>query len=118
MKIRNRFVMFILIYIFDIIYLFYWLCSVQSGIDNDKDYKNSINVWVTVLLIIGTLGLYILVWQWLTCNYLKQKGGSDVRLITLILSLLIIGLIINPLIIQGQINKVLKKQYPVLKHVT
>lgn len=119
MKIRNRFVMFLLMYIFEIIYILYWICSVQKGIYMEKACVNQsdVNSMLTLLLIIGTFGLYYFVWQWLTCDYLKREGAEDFRILTLLLSILLIGIIVNPLLIQGQINKVVKEKYPALQHV-
>lgn len=62
------------------------------------------NPAVTILLSIITIGIFSLVWQWNTCASLKKLKCGDCRAIYLLLSLLLIGFIINPFIIQGKIN--------------
>lgn len=103
MKRRNLFAMLILLYVLEIFYLFYWICDVQNGI---RYYikKSNIGGGLTVFLMIITLGLYGFIWQWNTCKHLKSICGKDKRIITLVFSVLLIGIVINPLIIQSSIN--------------
>ena len=112
MKIRNRFVMFILFYLFGPFYIFYWIGSVQNGIYYENKFENTIGSFLTVILIIFTFGLYYFVWQWETCSFLKERGAADLSILTFILSLLLVGLLLNPFLIQGQINKIAKDNIP------
>lgn len=107
MKTRNRFFMFIFMGAFQGIYLIYFMGSVQNGLKTLRMKK--MGAVITILLSIITLGLYSFVWQWNTCTSLKKLGCGDCRFTCLILSLLIIGIIINPLIIQGRINYYFKQ---------
>ena len=102
---RNRIIMFFLIGGLQGAYLFYWLLSVQGDIRREKG--SGIGGCLTFLLILFTFGIYLFFWQWNVCSYLKEQNGEDKRVVTLILSLLVFGVIINPLIIQGQINRVI-----------
>lgn len=99
--------MFIFMAALNGIYLIYFMVSVQNGLKNLKMTK--MNTAFTILLSIITLGLYSLVWQWNTCTSLKKLGCGDCRFTCLILSLLIIGIITNPFILQGKINYYCKK---------
>lgn len=99
---RNRIAMFFLMEILRVIYLFYWQCSVQNEVR--RATQHGVGGGVTVFLSIITLGIYAIVWQWKTCKSLHKLGCTDRSVICLIFSLLIIGIIVNPLIIQGQIN--------------
>lgn len=103
MRRRNLFTMFILLGALEIFYLFYWICDVQNSI-RYYTKKSSIGGGLTVFLMIITLGLYGFIWQWNICKELKTISGRDKRIITLILSVLLIGIVINPLIIQSSIN--------------
>ena len=98
---------------FQVIYLMYFIGSVQNGLKTLR--MTNMSALITILLSIITLGLYSLVWQWNTSTSLKKLGCGDCRFVCLILSLLIIGIIINPFIIQGKINyyyeKVNRKLY-------
>ena len=86
------------------VYLLYWLGSIQSSLIRKNLSK--ITSFLTIILIIFTLGIYGIIWQWKLCSILKALNGEDKRICTLILNLLFIGLIFSPLIIQGQINRI------------
>lgn len=105
MKRRNLFLMFILIEIFRIVYLLVWIYSIQS----DMKYrlqKSQISGGLTIFLMIITLGIYGIVWQWNICKQLESIGGTDKRIITLIFSIFLFGIIINPLLIQSSVNSI------------
>lgn len=94
--------MFIFMCAFHGIYLIYFMGSVQSGLKTMK--MTRIGAFTTILLLIFTIGIYSLIWQWNTCTSLKKLGCGDCRFSCLVFSLLIIGIIINPFILQGKIN--------------
>lgn len=102
MKRRNRFFMFIFMGAFHGIYLIYFMGSVQSGLK--FLHMTKVSAVITILLSIITFGIYSFIWQWNTCTALKKLGTGDCRVICLIFSLLIIGIIVNPFIMQGKIN--------------
>ena len=104
MKKRNLFVTFLLIGWFRILYLIIWMISIQNFLKRTK--KSSIGGGITLLLMIITIGLYSFIWQWKTCKSLKSLGAQDNSVVTLILLILVIGIIINPLIIQSSINNI------------
>lgn len=103
MKQRSLFAMFILMHALMGVYILYWICDVQNGI---KYRINTARIGggLTILLMIITLGLYGFIWQWKVCSDLKSIGRQDIRVVTLILSILLIGIVINPLVIQSSIN--------------
>ena len=99
---RNRFVMFFLTHAFGAWYILYWIYSVQNEIQyHERKKENGLS---TALLVFVTFGIYAFVWQWKVCSTLKKQGAGDLRVVTLILGILGIGIIINPLLIQGEIN--------------
>ncbi|MDE6302371.1 MAG: DUF4234 domain-containing protein [Clostridia bacterium] len=108
MKKRNLFFMFIVFYNIPPIYLLYWIGSIQSDIHLQSPQDNKVSGGVAVLLTILTFGLYGFVWQWKVCEHIKRQGGGDLRVITLVLSILIFGVILNPFIIQGSINSIVR----------
>ena len=110
MKIRNRFVMFLLIGYLRTIYILYWQHSVQKSIK--KADPSQLSAGLTVLLTVCSCGIYYLIWQWKICTFLKENGEKNSRALCLVLSLLIIGIPFNPLIIQGHINRFLRRDTP------
>lgn len=118
MKKRSLFEMFLLTAIFKGFYLLYWIASTQNSLELEtkgsfsfKTNQNHISGGLTIVLIIFTFGLYYLYWQWNTCKILSKKGAPDNSLITLILSILIIGIILNPFIIQSSINNLITSDF-------
>ena len=115
MKKRNLLVMFLLLILYPklpdrpatpiaSIYHIYW----SSSINKARRLEQPAMRYIFVLLLAPfTLGISYLVWQWKTAAWLGTKTGSDRRVVTLILSLLLVGAIINPLILQSDINKYL-----------
>ncbi len=110
--------MFLLTAIFKGFYLLYWIASTQNSLELEtkgsfsfKTNQNHISGGLTIVLIIFTFGLYYLYWQWNTCKILSKKGAPDNSLITLILSILIIGIILNPFIIQSSINNLITSDF-------
>lgn len=103
---RNLFVMLLLIDCLEIFYLFYWISSVQDELKFDSQNNIKLDGAATVILIIVTLGIYYFIWQWKTCKILSTYGTKNQSVLTLILSILIIGMIINPLIIQSSLNSI------------
>lgn len=91
------------------IYLCYWMASVQNGIKARESEEMNGILWL--ILSLATLGIGFLIWQWRTCTWLKNRGCRDLRIGTLILSLLLIGLLINPFLIQNQINCLITEEY-------
>ena len=71
-----------------------------------------------MLLLPVTLGISFLVWQWKTVAWLETKTEKDRRVLTLILSIFLVGFLINPLILQNDINKYLSRQVPVVDSST
>lgn len=109
MHIRKRFIMFLLIAILGQsglagMYHLYWVGSIQSSLV--KKRLSKMPSFFVIILTIFTLGIYGIIWQWKLCSILKTLNGEDKRICTLILNLLFIGLLISPLIIQGQINRI------------
>ena len=106
MKKRNRIIMFLLMGAFRGLYNLYWQFSVQQDIQrrNPKELAPGLTLFLTIV----TFGIYYLVWQWKTCLFLKNNGQCDRRVSCFVFSILMIGLIINPLLIQGDINRLLK----------
>lgn len=103
MKKRDLLTMFLLMGALEGVYLIYWIVDIQVDIkDNLK--KSKCGGGLTIFLIFITLGIYYFIWQWNICKLLKLYGAGDKRVITLILSIFLIGMIINPLIIQSSIN--------------
>ena len=90
------------------LYLIYFMVSVQNGLKLMQLTK--LSGFSVVLLSILTLGIFSLVWQWNVGKSLKNLRAGDCRVICLILSLLIFGILINPLIIQGKINRYNKEK--------
>lgn len=111
---RNRFLMFILMGAFEGLYLIYFMVSVQNGLKLMQLTK--LSGFSVVLLSIITLGIFSLVWQWNVGKSLKSLGTGDCRVVCLILSLLVFGILINPLIIQGKINRYNKEKQQQLRH--
>ena len=108
MYVRNRFGIFLLMYLAGPIYYCIWASEIQNS---RRAEGRALTGGMTVLLLLLTFGFYHIIWQWRTCAWLRRKTGHGRRIITLILSLLFIGWIINPLVIQGQINRYLKRKY-------
>ncbi len=100
---RSLFVTFILMNTLGIFYMLYWIASIQDGFKYRTKQSTASGVTVVVFIIL-TLGLYCIIWQWKACRNLKALGANDNRVLTLILSLLLIGIIVNQLIIQSSIN--------------
>ena len=101
-RMRDRLTMFFLLTAFRGFYILYWVASVQNEIVRNE--RKGLSGGLTVLLILCTFGLYSFIWQWKACGILKKQGASDRRIITLVLGILIVGILINPLIIQGELN--------------
>lgn len=107
MKKRNRFVMFLLMGYFNGLYHLYWQFSIQRDIKRVD--TRELGPGLTLFLTIVTCGIYYLVWQWKVCSFLKENGQCDRRVGCLVLSILFIGIIVNPLLIQGDINRLLRE---------
>ena len=115
MKKRNLLVMFLLLILYPKrpdrpvapiagIYHIYW----SSSINKARRLEEPAMRYIFVLLLAPiTLGISYLVWQWKTAAWLSTKTGTDRKVLTLVLSLLLVGAIVNPLILQGDINKYL-----------
>ena len=115
MKKRNLLVMFLLLILYPKrpdgpmvpiagIYHIYWSGSLNKARRAEQPALRYIFI---LLLTPFTLGIAHLVWQWNTAAWLATKTGKDRKLLTLILSLLLVGAIANPLILQSDINKYL-----------
>ena len=115
---RDRFIMFFLMssparVIFD----YYWISSVQNEVRRNE--RKGLSGALTVLLVICTLGVYSVVWQFRTSGILKKQGAHEKRFMMAIFAVLLIGVFVNPLIIQGQINKLAEQRFfPGLIHTS
>lgn len=104
---RNRFIMTYLMALLKGPYDLYWISSVQNEVRRNE--KKGMSGFLTSLLVFCTLGLYSIVWQFKTSGILKKQGAKEKRIKMAIFALLIIGIIVNPLIIQGQMNYLEKR---------
>ena len=104
---RNRFLMFLLMATpMYGIYSWYWICSVQNEIcRNEKRLSGGL----TLLLVIFTFGIYAIIWQFKTSGILKKQGAREKRIKMTICALFLIGIVFNPIIIQGQLNELADK---------
>ena len=99
---RNRFIMLLLFHAFGGWYNLYWIYSVQNEVR--KIEGKGKDGFMEAVLCFVTFGVYAFVWQWKVCGILKKQGAKDLRILTLILGICLFGIIINPLIMQGQMN--------------
>ncbi len=90
------------------LYLCYWTASVQNGIRSRENGEMRGEIWV--ILGVLSLGIGFLIWQWRTSAWMKRQGLRDLRIWTSLLSLLLIGLIVNPFLIQNEINKLIARE--------
>ena len=118
MKKRNLFVMFILLLLCPRrqdgvavpllgIYHIYWHSKLNS---ERRKEQPALRYLFVMLLVPVTLGISFFVWQWKTVDWLGTKTGADRRVLTLILSILLVGFLINPLVLQSDINKYLSRR--------
>lgn len=100
---RNRFLMFILMRAFSAPYDLYWISSVQNEVCRNE--KKGMSGFLTSLLVLCTFGIYSIVWQFRTSGILKRQGAEEKRIKMAICAFFMIGIITNPIIIQGQMNQ-------------
>ena len=101
---RNRFVMlFLMGGPFRVVYNYYWIASVQNEVRQNR--RKGLGGLGTVLLVFCTFGLYSIIWQFRTSGILKKQGAKGKRIKMAICAFFMIGIITNPIIIQGQMNQ-------------
>lgn len=103
---RNRLIMFILERFFSFFYIIYWYYSVIDSLNKQKIIKDK--PFLSVILIIITLGIYTIYINWKLAGLFFKETGYDNRVICLMFSLtIIIGYTFNIIILQGSINYIL-----------
>ena len=109
---RNRFLMLFLMGQLGGWYALYWMCSVQNEtnkqlflLGKNKKGMDNLSGGLVVLYSILSLGIFAIVWQFYMCAKIKKLGGRNIYAPIIIMSILFIGIIANPLIIQGELNK-------------
>ena len=109
---RNRFLMLFLMGQLGGWYTLYWMCSVQNEtnkqlflLGKNKKGMDNLSGGLVVLYSILSLGIFAIVWQFYMCAKIKKLGGRNIYAPIIIMSILFIGIIANPLIIQGELNK-------------
>ena len=106
---RDRFMMFFLMCSpMKGIYDWYWISSVQNEVCRNE--RKGLSGFATVLLTIFTMGIYAIVWQFKTSAILRKQGAEEKRIKMAICALFLIGIVVNPLIIQGQLNELADKR--------
>lgn len=100
---KSRIIMFFLMHVFGPFYLLWWQADTQNAFRRtERKWENGLKV---VLLNIFTFGIYGVIWQFGICKKIKRMGGADLRAACIILyALCLIGIIVVPLLIQGEIN--------------
>ena len=109
---RNRFLMLFLMGQLGGWYTLYWMCSVQNEtnkqlflLGKNKKGMDNLSGGLVGLYSILSLGIFAIVWQFYMCAKIKKLGGRNIYAPIIIMSILFIGIIANPLIIQGELNK-------------
>ena len=97
---RNRFVMLLFLNMFNAVYMIYWYVSVLKELSFFRGKKFS--GALAAVIIICTVFLALFYYDYKICNLLRNKG---LYMAMLVLRLLVIGIIINPLFLQGRVNK-------------
>lgn len=121
MKKRNRFVMFLLTCITCGIYYLYWIVSTTNAIESELKESNGhcTSGGKTILLMIVTCGIYTFYWWYMQGQRMAQLGKEkgvkieDKSAFYLILLFVAgLGAFINPLSLQGSINKLVDQAAP------
>ena len=119
MEKRDRFIMLICMHFFGPIYFLYWICKTQNETNRELEIMaikrkglDKLSGGFAVFLSIITLYLFTIVWQYYLCRKIVRLGGKGKYFsITLLYLLLIIpGLVFNPLVLQGEMNMLIRRK--------
>ena len=108
---RSKMSMLALFHILGVWYGLYWMAKVQEETNNqlaswgiEKKGLDKYSGGLIVLFSILTLGIFAIFWQFYFCKKIVRLGGVRQYVPVAILSVLFIGIIFNPLIMQGALN--------------
>lgn len=102
MKKRSVFVMILLSIITCGIYWIVWNCMFQGELKEKTG--EGFSAGMHFLMLVVTLGIYEIYWQYAAGKRLAKLGASDRAVLYLVLSFFGIGLL-NPFFMQSQANK-------------
>ena len=115
---RSKALMFVLFYIFGWLYGLVWMAKVQNEtnkelvcLEKDKKGVDKLSGGRIVLFSILSLGIFAIFWQFYFCKKIVRLGGKARYVIVAVLSVLFIGIIFNPLIMQGELNDIINSNY-------
>ena len=102
MKKRNIILVLVLSLVTFGIYAVYWNCAFQNELK--KETGEGFGWLGHLLMCLVTFGIYSLYWQYAAGKRLAKLGAENYSILYLILSLVGVGGIINPLLMQNQAN--------------
>ena len=106
MKQRNIWVVLLLSVVTFGFYAIYWNCAFQNELKKETGLGFG---WLGHLLMsFVTFGIYPLYWQYAAGKRLAKLGAEDRSIIYIVLTLLGVGAVVNPLLMQDQANKLSK----------
>ena len=115
---RSKALMFVFFYLFGWVYGLAWMAEVQNETNKElvscgKDKKglDKLSGGLIVLFSILSLGIFAIFWQFYFCKKIVRLGGKGRYISVAILFVFFIGIIFNPLIMQGELNNIIDVYY-------
>lgn len=118
---RSKLLMFILFYALGGWYGLYWITKVQNETNAElvscgicKKGLDKLSGGLVLLFSVLSLGLFAIVWQFYLCRKIVRLGGKRKYIPVAIMTIFVIGIIFNPLVMQGELNNIYDKNYTTL----